>query len=317
MSFEFDEKNRYIVSINISEEKGTTKTPCAKAEINEFGIIGDAHAGGWHRQISLLAKEDVDKFSRVDANQRQFKPGEFAENITTSGIDFSKVAILDRFLIGEVELEVSQIGKTCHGNECSIFVEVGKCVMPKAGIFARVIKGGTIKKSDTIEYLPRPLKIKVITLSDRASSGEYEDKSGPRIKEILQEHLANKRWHVEFSYALLPDSEEKLMNELSKSIGDNIDILFTTGGTGIGPRDITPDVVAKFADKTIPGVMDNIRLKFGEALPAALLSRSVAAVKEDTIIYCLPGSVKAVTEYTTEILRTMEHLILMLHGLGH
>lgn len=317
MNSEFNESSKYIVSVNVSKEKGTTKTPCGKAVINELGIIGDAHAGSWHRQVSLLAKEDVDRFSRVDANQRQFKPGEFAENITTSGIDFTRVAILDRFLIGDVELEVSQIGKSCHGSECSIFVEVGKCVMPKAGIFTRVIKGGTINDKDTIEYLPRPLKIKVITLSDRASNGEYEDKSGPKIKEILQEYLSNTRWHTEFSYALLPDSEEKLMNELSKSIGDGVDILFTTGGTGIGPRDITPDVVTKFADKTIPGIMDNIRLKYGELLPAALLSRSIAAVKNETIIYCLPGSVKAVTEYTTEILRTMEHLIYMLHGLGH
>lgn len=317
MSFEFDESNRYIVSVNISEEKGTPKSPRNEIEINEFGIAGDAHAGRWHRQISLLAKEDVDKFSFLDANQRQFLPGEFAENLTTSGIDFTKVAILDRFRIGDVELEVSQIGKECHGNGCSIFVEVGKCVMPKAGIFARVIRGGTIKNGDKIEYLPRPLKIKIITLSDRASGGDYEDLSGPKIKEILYNYLLNKRWHTEFSYSLIPDSEERLMNELSKSTGDNTDIIFTTGGTGIGPRDITPDVVARFADKIIPGIMENIRIKFGAVIPSALLSRSVAAVKEDTIIYCLPGSVKAVTEYTGEILKTMEHSIFMLHGLGH
>lgn len=317
MSFEFDESNRYIVSVNISVEKGTSKFPCDKIEVNEYGIAGDAHAGRWHRQVSLLAKEDVDKFSSLDANGRQFLPGEFAENLTTSGIDFTETAILDRFKIGEVELELSQIGKTCHGSGCAIFVEVGKCVMPKAGIFTRVIKGGTICKGDKIEYLPRPLKIKIITLSDRASNGEYEDLSGPKIKEILGAYFADKRWHVEFSYSLIPDDGEKLLSELSKSTGEGIDIIFTTGGTGIGPRDITPDVVAEFADKTIPGVMESIRLKFGEAIPSALLSRSIAAVKNQTIIYCLPGSVKAVTEYTNEILRTMEHSIIMLHGLGH
>jgi molybdopterin adenylyltransferase len=317
MSFEFDESNRYIVSVNISEEKGTSKYPRGKVEVNEHGIAGDAHAGRWHRQVSLLAKEDVDKFSFLDADKREFLPGEFAENLTTSGIDFTKVAILDRFRIGEVELEVSQIGKTCHGSGCAIFVEVGKCVMPKAGIFARVIHGGTICKNDKIEYLPRPLKIKIITLSDRASLGEYEDLSGPKIKEILSGYLADKRWHVEFSFSLIPDNEDKLLSELSKSTGEGTDIVFTTGGTGIGPHDITPDVVVKFADKIIPGVMESIRLKFGETIPSALLSRSIAAVKDETIIYCLPGSVKAVTEYTGEILRTMEHSILMLHGLGH
>ena len=317
MNFEFDETNRHIVSINISEEKGTTKTPVETAVINEYGVEGDAHSGKWHRQVSLLAKEDIDKFSFVDAKQRPFKPGEFAENLTTAGIDFTKVALLDRFVIGEAELEVSQIGKVCHGNECAIFVEVGKCVMPKSGIFTRVIKGGAISVNDKIEYHPRTLKIKVITLSDRASAGEYEDRSGPRIKEILEDYFEGKRWHVEYYYTLIPDSEEKLLNELNKSAGEGIDILFTTGGTGIGPHDITPDVVIKFADKIIPGIMESIRLKFGEIIPSALLSRSVAAIKEQTIIYCLPGSVKAVSDYTTEILRTMEHSILMLHGLGH
>lgn len=317
MNFGFDESNRYIVSINISTEKGTSKFPIEKGEINGLGIEGDAHSGRWHRQVSMLAKEDVDKFSLLDANGRKFLPGEFAENLTTSGIDFTKVAILDRFKIGEAVLEVSQIGKTCHGNECSIFVEVGKCVMPKAGIFTRVISGGVINKNDKIEYIPRPLKIKIITLSDRASAGEYEDLSGPKIREILQNYFEGKRWHVEFSYSLIPDSEEKLMNELSKSTGDGIDILFTTGGTGIGPHDITPDVIARFADKQIPGIMENIRMKFGEVYPSALLSRSVAAVKDEMLIYSLPGSVKAASEYTAEILRTLEHSLFMLHGLGH
>jgi molybdenum cofactor synthesis domain-containing protein len=317
MSFEFDESNRYIVSVNISKEKGTSKSPLDKVQVNEYGIAGDAHAGQWHRQVSLLAKEDVDKFSSLNANGRQFLPGEFAENLTTSGIDFTKTAILDRLKIGEVELEVSQIGKTCHGSGCAIFVEVGKCAMPKAGIFTRVIKGGTISCGDKIEYFPRPLKIKIITLSDRASKGEYDDLSGPKIEEILRGFFSDKRWHTEFSYSLIPDNAADLMNELSRSTQDGIDFIFTTGGTGIGPRDITPDVVAKFADKTIPGIMESIRLKFGETIPSALLSRSVTAVKDMTIIYCLPGSVKAVSEYTNEILKTMEHSILMLHGLGH
>jgi len=317
MNCTFDKENRYVVSINISREKGTSKTPVEYAVINELGIEGDAHSGCWHRQVSMLALEDINNFSLLDAGGRKFLPGEFAENITTSGIDFTKAAILDKFKIGDVELEVSQIGKTCHGDECAIFVEVGKCVMPKSGIFTRVITGGRIKANDKIERYPRPLKIKIITLSDRAFKGEYGDLSGPKIKEILEEFFRNKRWHTEFACSLLPDSSEMLTDELNKCFLENTDIVFTTGGTGIGPRDISPDVVLKLADKTIPGIMENIRLKFGEIIPSALLSRSVAAVKNQTIIYCLPGSVKAVTEYTTEILKTVEHSILMLHGLGH
>ena len=312
-----DVTNIYVVSLNISEEKGTIKTPREKVEINERGIIGDAHSGKWHRQVSMLAQEDIEKFSLLDADKREFQPGEFAENITTRGIDFRKVSILDRFKIGEVELELSQIGKMCHGDGCAIFVEVGKCVMPKSGIFTHVLKSGIINKGDKIEYHPRPLKIKVITLSDRASEGEYKDRSGPKIKELLEEYFQDKRWHTEFYYSLIPDDEKKLRDELHKSIDDNIDIIFTTGGTGIGPRDITPDVVEKFCDKLVPGIMDQIRLKYFDKLPPAILSRSLFGVKNQTLIFSLPGSVKAVEDYLGEITKILEHSILMLHGLGH
>ena len=308
---------KYIVALNISAKKGTIKTPRKEVEINELGIVGDAHAGKWHRQVSMLAQEDIDNFSLLDANDREFKPGEFAENLTTRGIDYKKVAIMDRFKIGDVELEVTQIGKKCHGDGCAIYVEVGKCVMPKAGIFTRVISGGKLTEGDKLEYIPRPLKIKVITLSDRAHAGEYEDQSGPAIKNLVNEHFENKRWHHEFHYALIPDDKEKFETELHKSLNENIDVLFTTGGTGIGPRDITPDVVEEFADKQIPGIMDYIRIKYGEDIPSALISRSIAAVKNQMLIYSLPGSVKAVKEYTIEILKSLEHTILMVHGLGH
>lgn len=306
-----------VVSVNISEEKGTIKTPREFIELNKTGIINDAHRGKWHRQVSLLAQEDIDLFSEQDASGRNFLPGEFAENITTQGIDFKKVSILDRIRIGEVELEISQIGKMCHGDGCAIYVEVGKCVMPKSGIFAKVIKGGKISKNDLFEYIPHPLKIKVITLSDRASSGEYRDKSGPAITLELMNFFKDKRWHPEFSNAIIPDEQDRLLKELQKCEDEKTDIVFTTGGTGIGPRDITPDVIENYSDKLVPGIMEYIRIKYGEKIPSALLSRSIAAVKGNMQIYCLPGSVKAVKEYVQEITRTIEHAILMIHGLGH
>lgn len=317
MNFEFDENNMFVVSVNISEEKGTSKIPKEQVEVNESGIVGDAHSGNWHRQVSLLAKEDIDRFSILDAEGRNFLPGEFAENITTSGIDFKKVAIFDRFKIGEVELEVTQIGKMCHGDGCSIYVEVGKCVMPKSGIFTRVVKDGVINKNDVIEYFPRPLKIKIVTLSDRAFKGDYEDKSGPVIKEMLSEYFTGKRWHVQYDYKLITDNKELLTNELEVAVNDDFDFVFTTGGTGIGHKDITPEVVSSFVDKVIPGIMENIRLKFYEKIPSSILSRSIAGVKGTTIIFSLPGSVKAVQDYLSEIQKILEHAILMLHGLGH
>jgi molybdopterin adenylyltransferase len=189
--------------------------------------------------------------------------------------------------------------------------------MPKAGIFSRVIRGGTLRTGDTIEYLPRPLNIRIITLSDRASRGIYKDESGPALQTSLEEFFTGKRWHPRYASVLIPDDKERLLLELQRAVDEQNDVVFTTGGTGIGPRDCTPDIVASFSDRLIPGIMDHIRLKYGDSLPSALLSRSIAAVKDRTLIYTLPGSVKAVQEYTREIAKTLEHALLMLHGVGH
>lgn len=304
-----------VVSVNISDEKGTAKHPVPELTINEKGCTGDAHAGDWHRQVSLLSRESIDRF--VEKMTRTIQPGEFAENITTAGIDLGAVSLLDRFVIGEVELEVTQIGKECHGDSCAIFLEVGKCVMPKEGIFCRVSKNGTIKPGDEIIYMPRLLRLRVITLSDRAHMGEYEDRSGPRVREILEGFFAGKRWHLEIESRLIADEEELLRRELESARDGGCDVVITTGGTGVGPRDITPDVILSVCDKVVPGIMESIRSKYGGKKPNALLSRSVAGVMKQTIVYTLPGSVRAVEEYMAEILKTMEHLIAMIHGLGH
>jgi MOSC domain-containing protein YiiM len=143
----------HIVSVNISEKKGTIKVPVESIELTSTGVTNDAHAGKWHRQVSLLAKESNEKFA-LDA-KRDVAYGEFAENITTEGLVLYKTIPGDRLIIGETELEITQIGKKCHGDNCAIFREVGSCVMPKEGIFARVIKGGIIRAGDKMEYIPQ------------------------------------------------------------------------------------------------------------------------------------------------------------------
>ena len=302
-----------VVSVNLSRDKGTVKEPVPEIVIDETGVVGDAHAGDWHRQVSLLGMESIERFGA--RTHRTFQPGEFAENITTRGIDLLKVAILDRFTVGGVVLETTQLGKQCHGDGCAIFQAVGQCVMPKEGIFCRVVQGGAVKPNDTITYVPRVLRFHVVTLSDRASQGVYEDRSGPAIQAGLVAFFANKRWHIGIERALLPDDANRLKTELRTGVEAGVDVIFTTGGTGIGPRDITPEVVTAMADKLIPGIMEHIRTKYGAQIPNALLSRSVAAVIGKTLVYALPGSVKAVNEYLAEILKTLEHAILMLHGL--
>ena len=142
-------KSFSVVSVNISKEKGTVKKPVDKITcLPDSGIKGDAHAGPGKRQVSLLAEEDI---HTVRASGIQINDGDFAENITTKGVDLSALGIGTKIQIGEAILEISQIGKACH-SKCEIFKKVGDCIMPKKGVFAIVIKEGEIKRGDTGTY---------------------------------------------------------------------------------------------------------------------------------------------------------------------
>lgn len=302
-----------VKSVNISKEKGTVKKPVRIIELTHQGVSGDAHAGPWNRQVSMLASESIEKFEHQA--HRKVKPGEFAENITTQGLELWKTHPLDRFTNDEIELEVTQIGKECHGSSCAIFNEVGDCVMPREGIFCRVLSPGILQKGMILHYHPRMFRVMVITLSDRASAGEYEDRSGARVRELLQQWFSeNNRQHY-VHYFLIPDNPHKLEELMGKAKEELIDIVITTGGTGIGQRDFTPDIVKPLLDKEIPGIMEAIRMKFGQKKPAALCSRSVAGVMGKTLVFTLPGSVRAVNEYLEEIFNSLLHMIYMLHGL--
>jgi len=137
-----------VLAVCISENKGERKKPVAAVELREkHGIVGDAHAGDWHRQVSLLAQESIDKMRALGLD---VNAGDFAENITTSGIDLVSLPIGSRLRVGETLLEVTQIGKECH-TRCAIFYQAGDCVMPKEGIFVKVIRGGMIRPGDGIE----------------------------------------------------------------------------------------------------------------------------------------------------------------------
>ncbi|MEI6885902.1 MAG: molybdenum cofactor synthesis domain-containing protein [Bacteroidota bacterium] len=302
-----------VVSVNLSEQKGTVKTPAGEIFLNHNGVENDAHSGSWNRQISLLGMSSISKSERQAG--RKIRPGEFAENITLDGFDYLKVHPLDRLTTGEVEIEITQIGKECHGAGCSIFKEVGDCVMPKEGVFARVLHPGAVKAGDTFEFHPRMYRALVITLSDRASSGEYEDKSGPRLQEILKSFFKEKGLNLFIHYALIPDDRHKLEELVHQAKDELIDLVITTGGTGIGPRDFTVDIIKPMLDKEIPGIMEMIRMKYGADKVQALISRSVAGVMGKTLVFTLPGSVRAVNEYMEEIRKSLLHLLYMLHGL--
>jgi len=365
-----------VLSVNISQKKGTIKHAVPSITLTRNGVEGDAHSGPWNRQVSMLGIESIRKFEQEV--QRKIGYGEFAENITTEGLELWKCQPLDRFVSDDIELEVTQIGKECHGTSCSIFKEVGNCVMPKEGIFARVVgtglraqgsglraqgsghrvQGSGLREQGTghpgsltagmnLIYHPKIFSVRIITLSDRAFHGEYEDRSGPRIAELLtlyfqshkasaMSHEAQDLKHGQNKYPdlqpssldteshvsrhtshiiLLPDDPDQLRTVLKESIADGTDFIFTTGGTGIGPRDFTPDVVKPLLDKEVPGIMEGIRMKYGADKPQALLSRSVAGVAGNTLLFTLPGSVRAVDEYMNEILKSLMHLKYMIHSL--
>ena len=145
-------KKAKILAVNISLKKGTIKTAKSKIELSNAGIDGDAHAGDWHRQVSLLAIESIVRHQLF--SKEEYVPGVYAENITTEGMEIHQLSLGEHLTCGPVILEVTQIGKECHGTGCAIFTAVGKCVMPKEGIFCKVLRNGSISANDEILYLP-------------------------------------------------------------------------------------------------------------------------------------------------------------------
>jgi len=136
-----------VVALSISARKGIPKTNVPRASLREeWGVEGDAHAGAWHRQVSILALESI---RTMREKGLAVHPGAFAENVTTEGIDVAHLPVGGRLLMGEAELEITQIGKECH-DRCAIYRAAGDCVMPREGVFARVVKGGTVATGDSV-----------------------------------------------------------------------------------------------------------------------------------------------------------------------
>ena len=303
-----------ILSVNLSEAKGTVKKAMESVTLDKSGVCGDAHAGPWHRQVSLLGEE---AYRMMELDPEAFPYGSFAENITTEGAPGPDIPDLkscrpgDRFNCGDVLLEVTQIGKECPGPGCAIYEKSGRCVMPKEGIFTRVLSGGILRPGDNLTYDPKKYHIAVITLSTRAYNGFYTDRSGPVLIELIADFCSQNDWPCEISGVLLPDDAAKLHNELRKFIRAGYDMVFTSGGTGIGPSDITIGVVRRLLQREIPGIMEYIRISCGKDNPHALLSASLAGVSENTLVFALPGSVNAVKEYFSVISRSLKHMVYM------
>ena len=295
-----------VLSVNISDCKGTFKFPVDSGQLKrEAGIIGDAHAGNWHRQISLLGQESVDKM--IALGVRDLTPGKFAENITTEGLELYTLPIGQRLKIGKSIVEVTQIGKECH-RHCQIYKQVGMCIMPTEGIFVKVITEGEIQAGDEITLLP-DIRAAIVIASDKGYAGVREDLSGPAIEQAVKDVA-----HV-VKTLILPDEREQIANVLRElaDIGE-YDVIFTSGGTGFAPRDVTPEATMDVVDRIVPGIPEAIRMESIKFTKNAMLSRAVAGIRKQTLIVNMPGSPKAVVECMAVILSALPHAIETLRG---
>ncbi len=300
-----------LLAICTSPKRGTVKTPVPSARLTvEWGVEHDAHGGNWHRQVSLLSAEKIEQFRQ----KVWVEYGAFGENLVVEGFDFRSLPVTSRFAIGDAVLEMTQIGKECH-NDCVIRQQTGDCIMPREGVFARVVKGGEIHVGDDVTLLPPPedlpLRAAVITLSDKGSRGEREDKSGPLAAELL----AGAGYTVEETL-LLPDEEAALKAQLIRlADGRQLNLILTTGGTGFSPRDITPEATMAVATRNAPGIAEAIRYHSLTITPRGMLSRGVSVLRGKTLIVNLPGSPKAVREDLEYLLPSLEHGVRIAAGL--
>lgn len=298
-----------IRAVCVSEQKGTLKRNVGEAELKEqHGLVGDAHAGNWHRQVSLLAKEKVEEFSQKGI---RLEAGAFGENLLVEGIDLRALPVGTRIAGGEWILKVSQIGKECH-TSCAIRNQVGDCIMPREGIFAEVIQGGRVYSGEEIVVMPEredaPLTAAVITLSDKGAAKQREDKSGPLCEKRLKE-----QGYEVVEALLLPDDPQLLKKELIRlSDQRQVALILTNGGTGFSPRDITPEATLEIAERVAPGIAEAIRAGSMQITKRAMLSRGVSVIRGKTLIVNLPGSPKAVEESLDFVLDTLEHGIRIL-----
>lgn len=300
-----------VIAVCISEEKGTQKHAVEGVNlVPDYGIENDAHAGKWHRQVSLLNFEKIEDF-RAKGVDVDF--GAFGENIVIDEIDFRTLPIGTRFEIGDALLELTQIGKECHSH-CAIYHAVGDCIMPREGVFTEVIKGGNVKVGDTVKIIEadsnRPLTAAVITVSDKGAAGLRDDESGPIIVDMLE-----KQGYDVKETMIIPDNQPLIQQQLSRLADQRkINLILTTGGTGFAMRDVTPEATKAVCDRMAEGIAEAIRANSMQYTSRAMLSRATSGIRKESLIVNLPGSPKAVNESLGFLLANVKHGLEILRG---
>lgn len=303
-----------ITAICISEKKGEVKTPVERASfVAEHGIEGDAHAGSWHRQVSLLSADAVDE--EIRPKMPEIQAGDFAENLLVAGLDLDALGLGSQLRLGDgVELSITQIGKVCHTG-CAIYQVTGDCIMPRRGLFARVTEGGTAAVGDAVEVLegvPREtLQAVVLTISDRCSRGEATDTAGPATVRLLTQDLGA---HI-YTAEIIPDEQAGIEERLRHFCdGHSIDLVLTVGGTGFAPRDVTPEATRAVVERPTPGLDEAMRAASLAKTPHAMLSRAASGIRQQTLIVNLPGSERAAVENLQALLPALRHGLEKLRG---
>ena len=303
-----------VEALCISEKKGERKHPVdSTVFLKEHGIEGDAHAGKWHRQVSLLSLEDIE---RVKSNGLpDIKSGDFAENVILSGFELSSFGLGTRLRLGrDVVLSITQIGKVCH-SPCRIYHLTGDCIMPRLGLFARVESGGIVNAGNPAEALNIVhrgiFQVVVMTLSDRCSRGEAEDTAGPAVSSRIGKSLSTYIYCAE----ILPDDQQVIEKRLRHFCdGHSIDLIVTVGGTGFSPSDVTPEATRAVVERFTPGIDEAMRASSMLKTPHAMLSRGTSGIRSSTLIVNLPGSRQAALENLDVILGALRHGLMKLSG---
>ena len=300
-----------VIAVCTSDRRGIQKHDVNSGyfEVN-WGIDGDAHAGQWHRQVSLLSADKIAAFNEKGAG---VIPGAFGENLVVDGFDFRALPVGTLLRCGSVLLEMTQIGKECHSH-CEIYKKMGDCIMPREGVFARVLEPGTIHVGDEMviepRKTPRPWQAAVITLSDKGARGERKDESGPAIVRRLEES-----GYEVVEQILLADEQTALKAQLIRLADQRqLDLILTTGGTGFSPRDTTPEATLAVATRLAPGIAEAVRAASMQFTKHAMLSRAQSVIRGKTLIINLPGSPKAVEESLGFVLDTLPHALGLLRG---
>lgn len=236
------------------------------------------------------------------------KPGDFGENLVVRGLDLDRLRIGDRIRIADAVLELTQFGKECH-DRCHIYQAMGDCIMPRHGVFARVLKGGDVRVGDPVAAMPS-YTVALLTASTKGSVGDRADVSG----DVMAEMVAEKGLNI-IERIIVPDDEVRIASELERFADTlRVSLVLTSGGTGFSRRDVTPEATLRVVDRLCPGIPEAMRFLSLAVSRKAMLSRAVAGIRGGTLIVNLPGSPKAVRECLGFVIDELLHGLEILAG---